>query len=100
MPNTSTDVEVVIAREAVVVVVGARPRVYGRITVKDRRTGLDVEIDDTDNPPLDEGDLGLSYAFREGQRVRASHPAVEACPGAFRAVDAVDEILHPNDGRG
>ena len=87
MPNETTTENpspatsgVVVAKEAIVVVVGARPRKYGRIVVKHKRTQQEVEIDDTDNPPIDEGDIGTDYTFREGQRGRADHPAVLACP--------------------
>jgi hypothetical protein len=95
--TSSATEEVVVAREAVVVNVGGRPRKYGRVVVKDNRTQQEVEIDDTDNPPLDEGDPGMGYAFREGQRVRASHPAVRACPSAFRPLDATDALLSPQE---
>jgi hypothetical protein len=78
------------AREAIVVVVGARPREYGRIIVRDRRTGEYVEIDNTDSPPLDEGDEGVGYAFKAFQRVSADHPAVLACPSAFVPADDAD----------
>jgi hypothetical protein len=81
-----------VAKEAITITVGARPVRYGRITVIDRRTGDPVEIDDTDNDPVDEGDEGVPYTFRRNQRVRADHPAVEACPSAFIPADEIDEI--------
>ena len=52
------------------IVVGVRPIEYGRIVVKNRRTGLEEEIDDTDEPPIDEGDFGTSYAFKEASNTR------------------------------
>jgi hypothetical protein len=43
--------EFVAAREAVVINCGDRPVEYGRITVRDRRSGEMVEILDTDHDP-------------------------------------------------
>jgi hypothetical protein len=53
-----------------------------------RHTGQLVEIDVHELPPLDEGDEGVPYAFKQGEKVFSDHPAVEACPGAF--VPAID----------
>jgi hypothetical protein len=39
-------------------------------------------------PPIDEGDPGRSYAFRQGEKVWSDHEAVIECPGAF--VEAID----------
>jgi hypothetical protein len=97
MPNTST-AEVVVAREAIVIVCAARPLEYGRITVTDRRTGEEVEIADTDNEPTDEGEDGVSFAFRAGERVRADHPAVRESPGSFRPLDPTDDLIYPREG--
>lgn len=96
MPNRSASEvadQVVVARHAIVIGVGDISREYARVVVKDRTTGEDVEIADTDGPPLVEEQIGTTYAFREGQRVRADHPAVLANPGAFRPIDATDEII-------
>lgn len=77
MPSPSTQAEdIVVAREAVVVNVGGRPAEWAKITVKDRRTRLDVEILDTDSPPVVEQEVGTSYAFREGQREPSSRRRV------------------------
>jgi hypothetical protein len=73
----------VVAREAVVVNVGGRPLEYGRITVTHKRTGERVEIDDTDNQPIDPGELGTPFSFKAGEKVARNHPAVIECPGAF-----------------
>jgi hypothetical protein len=81
----------VVAREAIVVNVGGRPTEYGKITVRNRRTGELVEILDTDNDPVDPGDPGTPYAFKAMQRVHKNHPAVTANPGAFMPADEVDE---------
>ena len=51
-------------------VVSAPPVEYGTITVTNKRTGLEETILDTDNEPLDEGDVLMSYAFKAGERVR------------------------------
>jgi hypothetical protein len=79
----------VVAKEAIVINVGARPIKYGRITVQDRRTNEFVEIDNH-NDIVDEGDEGIPYAFKMNQRVRNDHPAVKANPGAFMPADEID----------
>ena len=95
MANRSAYDQVVVAREAVVIEVGAVSRQYGRVTVTDRKTEQKVEIDDTDNPPLVEEQPGRVYAFREGQRVRRDHEAVEANPAAFRPLDPpIDALVY------
>jgi hypothetical protein len=80
----------VVARDAITITVGARPIEYGKITVRDRRTGELVEIDDHD-VMVDEGDEGVPYAFKAFQKVNKKHPAVKANPGAFIPLDEVDE---------
>jgi len=69
-----------VATEAIVVVVGARPVKYQRRKVRDRRTGDMVEIDMTDPgwEPEDPGDDGVPYVFRVGQRILPSHPAYDS----------------------
>jgi len=91
MPRTRNP-NLVAARDAIVITVGARPIEYGRITVTDRRSGERVEIDNH-NDIVDEGDEGMPYAFRQFQKVKRDHPAVQACPGAFMPADEVDEGL-------
>ena len=93
MPNTS---DVLVAREAIVVNVGARPVRYGEIEVLDKRTGQKVVILDTDNEPIDPGDEGVAFAFAAGEKVRADHPAVQECPGAFREIDPTDALVYAN----
>jgi hypothetical protein len=78
-----------VAREAIVVVVGAKPIVYGEITVTHNRTNERVTIPNQ-NEIVDEGDDGIPYAFKANQRVRKDHPAVKTCPGAFIPADEVD----------
>jgi hypothetical protein len=79
------------AREAIVINVGGRPVEYGRIKVRDRKTGNVVEIDDTDADPIDPGDPGVPYAFKAGEPVPKDHPAVKECPNAFVAYEGVEE---------
>jgi hypothetical protein len=69
-----------VAREAIVIVVGARPVKYQRKTVLNRRTGEMQEIEMTDPgwPPEDEGADGVPYVFRVGQRIHPGHPAYES----------------------
>lgn len=88
-PRTRTG-NVVVAREAITITVGARPIEYGKITVRDRRTNEPVTIDDQ-NVMTDEGDDGIPYSFKAFQKVDKRHPAVEACPGAFMPLEDVDE---------
>jgi hypothetical protein len=84
----ATKVEELQARDAIVINVGARPVIYQRRVVRDRKTNQLVEIDIHELPPIDEGDDGVPYAFRQGEKVRSDHPAVGACPSAF--VPAID----------
>jgi hypothetical protein len=94
MPKEGRDPNknMMVARDAIVVVVGARPIEYGRITVRHNKTGELVEIDNH-NDIVDEGSEGTPYAFRAYQRVHKSHPAVKANPGAFLPADEVDETV-------
>lgn len=78
-----------VAREAIVVTVGAKPIVYGEITVTDNKSGERKTIPNH-NEIVDEGDEGIPYAFKANQRVRNDHPAVKANPGAFIPADEVD----------
>lgn len=81
-----------VAKDAIVVVVGAKPIEYGKITVRSNKTQELVEIDNHNNI-VDEGSEGTPYSFRAYQRVHKSHPAVKACPGAFIPADEVDETV-------
>jgi hypothetical protein len=73
------------AREAVVVIVGARAAVPRTVVARDNRTGrlAEVPVPPPEAPWLDEGDDGMSYVFRRGERVLADHPAVLESPGSF-----------------
>jgi hypothetical protein len=75
------------AREAVVVVVGARPIEWKKKIVRDRHTGKLVEIDLHEADPLDEGSEGISYVFKQDEEVWSDHPAVLDAPGCFLPVD-------------
>lgn len=79
----------VVAKEAVVIVVGARPATYERITVVSRRTGERVEMDSDriDDP----GDEGVQYGFKPYQRVARTHPAVLQSPHHFMDIEELDE---------
>jgi len=79
-----------VAREACVITVGARPVEYQKITVTHNKTGERVEIDNQ-NVIIDEGDLGMSYAFKAFQKVNPNHPAVKDAPGCFMPLEDVDE---------
>jgi hypothetical protein len=75
------------AKEAVVVVVGARPIEYQKKIVRDRHTNKLVEIDLHEAPLVDEGSEGISYVFRRDEEVWSDHPAVLDAPGCFLPVD-------------
>jgi hypothetical protein len=62
-PSTATE-EVLVCRETVVINVGGKPAKWGTITVKDRRTGLEQTILDTDNAPLEPEDPGSPMPSR------------------------------------
>jgi len=93
MPNRSVYDQVVVCREPVVIQVGGHPAEYAVIEVTDNRTQQKVTIPDTDHEPIVPEDLGVAFAFKTGERVRADHPAVLANPAAFRPIDATDEII-------
>lgn len=82
----------VVAKEAIVINVGAKPTQYRQIEVTDRRTGDRVVIPDTDGPPAVEEDPGVPYAFKANEKVAADHPAVRANPGAFMSLEEAEEL--------
>ena len=72
------------ARQAVVVVVGARPPVHETRLVRDRHTRKLVRVPmNPELPPIDEGSEGVTFVFAKGDEVEADHEAVLACPSAF-----------------
>jgi hypothetical protein len=75
------------AKEACVIVVGARPIEWQKRIVRDNRTGKLADIDMHELPPVDEGDQGMSYAFKPNEEVSADHPAVLDAPGLFAPLD-------------
>ena len=80
----------VVAKEAIVINVGGSPPVYEQVQVTDRKTGQPVMINKDE--PSDPGDLGVPYAFKEGQRVSRNHPAVKECPSAFVSLEEAEEL--------
>jgi hypothetical protein len=89
MPTIAKSTSKVESIQAIVVNVGGRPPVYQKQIVRDRHTGLleEIELSAIEAPPIDEGDPGVAYAFKANEKVPADHPAVQACPGAFRPVE-------------
>jgi hypothetical protein len=73
------------AREAHVVVLGARAPVYRTTIVRDRHTGrlVEVPLAPIEAPPLDEGDEGVTYVFAKGEKVLSDHPAVLQGPHRY-----------------
>jgi hypothetical protein len=88
---TSTKRKKVQAREACVVIVGARAPVYRTVIVRDRHTGklAEVPLAPIEAAPLDEGDEGRPYVYRKGEKEWADHEAVLEAPGCF--VDVLDD---------
>ena len=80
-----------VAREAVVVFVGARAPQYRIGKVRDRRTDEVVDVPLTEYPPIDPGAEGRSYVFKQYQRVHKSHEAVKESPGSFMPIDELDD---------
>jgi hypothetical protein len=83
----------VMAREAVVVIVGARAPTYRTVYVRNRHTGRveEVPLAPIEAPPIDEGDEGRSYVFKKHERVEADHPAVGASPGSFIPYEKLED---------
>jgi hypothetical protein len=81
----------VVAKEAIVINVGARPPEYDMVRVIDNKTGEPVMI--PKDQPTDPGDEGVPFAFKRGQKVSKNHEAVKACPGAFLPLDEAEELL-------
>jgi hypothetical protein len=82
--KTSTEPVWLMAREAVVVTVGARAPVYETAIVRHRITGQLHEVPlNPERPPLDPGDEGRWYVFKKGERVLSDHEACIESPGSF-----------------
>ena len=90
MATTTAKPPMMIAKEACVIVVGARPPEYQKKIVRDNKTNKLVEILLHEAPPIDEGDPGMTYAFRKGEAVEADHPAVLDAPGLWREPNEYD----------
>ena len=83
----------VVARETICIVVGARPPVYVRKNVYNVRKDQWEEIDiNPEQPPVDEGDDGIPYTFKAGEKVRRDHPAVKQSPHAFVELEDAEEM--------
>lgn len=77
----------VVAREAVVINVGAKPAVWHTAEVLNKRTDQIETVNLTEVEPKEPEEEGIPYAFKAYQKVRADHPAVLECPQAFMAYD-------------
>lgn len=84
MPRAVPEVQIMEAKVAVVVNVGGRPPVYKTRIVRNSRTGALAEVTMHEFPPIDPGDLGTPLRLQGRRKVRADHPAVQACPGGFK----------------
>ena len=85
---TKTKPSKVKAKQACVIVVGARPIEWQRRIVRSNRTGKLAEIDMHELPPVDEGSEGIPYVFRADEETWDDHPAVVGSPSSFVPVDA------------
>lgn len=81
----------VVAREAVVVTVGAKAPTWQIAKVRDRKSDEIKDVALTEFPPLDPGSEGIPYAFKQYQRVHKDHPAVKTSPGSFMPIDDLDD---------
>lgn len=77
------------AREACVVIVGAKPAVYEQVEVIHNKTGQPVMMNK--DQPLEEAVEGMTYTFRQYQRVPATHPAVKESPGSFLKLEDMND---------
>ena len=91
--------KMMVAREACVVVVGARPVEYGKVTVTHNKTGERVTIDNQ-NEIVDPGSEGIPYVFKTLQKVSSNHPAVKDAPGCFIPLDDVVPLATAMDEPG
>jgi len=80
-----------VAKETVVVVVGAEPVEYGKITVTHNKTGERVTIDNQ-NDVVKEAVEGVMYSFRAFQKVNPNHPAVKQNPNLFMPLSDVEDV--------
>lgn len=80
-----------VAKETVVVVVGAEPVEYGKITVTHNKTGERVTIDNQ-NDIVKEAVDGVQYAFKAFQKVNPNHPAVKQNPNLFMPLSEVEDV--------
>ena len=81
----------VVARETMVVVVGARPIEWQKRMVRNRKTDQIQEVELTEFDPVDPGDEGIPYAFKAGEKVPRNHDAVKASPGSFISLDEAED---------
>ena len=88
-PRKDPNAGMVVAREAVVVIVGARAPTYDQVEVIDRRTSMPVMINK--DQPKDPGSEGIPYVFKQYQRVHRNHPAVKESPGSFMDIAELDD---------
>lgn len=77
------------AREAMVVVVGAKAPVYSQVEVIHNKTGQPVLMNK--DQPDEEAVEGIPYTFKQYQRVAAGHPAVKQSPHLFLTLDDLDD---------
>ena len=68
--------------------VGARAPEWRTVVVRDRHTRRLVEVSLVgEEDPIDPGDPGTAYVFKQGEEVPADHPAVLDAPGALAPVE-------------
>ena len=97
-PRKNPNTGMVVAREAVVVTVGARAPTYEQVEVTDRRTGNRVMINK--DQPSDPGSEGIPYAFRPYQRVADLPPgtAINVAGGSQATIHEVLGLVAQHTG--
>jgi hypothetical protein len=86
------------AREAMVVIVGARAPTYHTQLERNRRTNLIEEVVlNPERPPIDPGDEGRTYVFKRDEEVYDDHPAAVQSPHLFVPVDETVNQATPKD---
>jgi hypothetical protein len=75
------------AREAICIVIGARPVEWHKRIVRNRRTGKLAEIDVHELGPKVPEEPGIPYVFARGEEVDSDHVAILAKPHAFVPVE-------------
>ncbi len=73
------------ATETFVFVLGARPKEWRKVIVRDRHTGQLAEVSlQGEEPPIDEGDPGRTFVVKKGELYLPDEEVVQHKPQHFR----------------